>query len=169
MSAAPLWTVEAMAAAMRAERPARCPSASAAFPSTPAPSARASFFAIKGDSRDGHDFVEAALDRRRRALPWSRAASAAHAGRCAAAGRRRTCSKALRALARAARARSKAQVIGVTGSVGKTGTKEALRLALSRRRRDPCLGRLLQQSLGRAAVAGALPGRARATRCSKSA
>jgi UDP-N-acetylmuramoyl-tripeptide--D-alanyl-D-alanine ligase len=37
----------------------------------------------------------------------------------------------LRDLARAARARSQAKVIGVTGSVGKTGTKEALRLALS--------------------------------------
>lgn len=39
---------------------------------------------------------------------------------------------ALRALARAARERAKARVIGVTGSVGKTGTKEALRLVLSR-------------------------------------
>jgi len=37
----------------------------------------------------------------------------------------------LRDLARAARARSHAKVIGVTGSVGKTGTKEALRLALN--------------------------------------
>ena len=37
----------------------------------------------------------------------------------------------LRELARAARARSPAKVIGVTGSVGKTCTKEALRLALS--------------------------------------
>ena len=37
----------------------------------------------------------------------------------------------LRDLARAARARSTAKVIAVTGSVGKTGTKEALRLALS--------------------------------------
>ncbi len=35
------------------------------------------------------------------------------------------------ALARAARARSTAKFIGVTGSVGKTGTKEALKLALS--------------------------------------
>ena len=35
------------------------------------------------------------------------------------------------ALARAARERSTAKFIGVTGSVGKTGTKEALRLALS--------------------------------------
>ena len=38
---------------------------------------------------------------------------------------------ALRDLARAARARSPAKVIGVTGSVGKTSTKEALRLALA--------------------------------------
>jgi UDP-N-acetylmuramoyl-tripeptide--D-alanyl-D-alanine ligase len=37
----------------------------------------------------------------------------------------------LRDLARAARARSQAKVIGITGSVGKTGTKEALRLALA--------------------------------------
>jgi UDP-N-acetylmuramoyl-tripeptide--D-alanyl-D-alanine ligase len=38
----------------------------------------------------------------------------------------------LRDLARAARARLDARIIGVTGSVGKTGTKEALTLALSR-------------------------------------
>src|SRR5260221_216333 len=38
---------------------------------------------------------------------------------------------ALTALGRAARQRSLAQIIAVTGSVGKTGTKEALRLALS--------------------------------------
>jgi UDP-N-acetylmuramoyl-tripeptide--D-alanyl-D-alanine ligase len=38
----------------------------------------------------------------------------------------------LRDLARAARARSPAKIIGVTGSVGKTGTKEALRLALGK-------------------------------------
>ena len=38
----------------------------------------------------------------------------------------------LRDLAAAARARTQAKVIGVTGSVGKTGTKEALRLALSK-------------------------------------
>src|ERR671926_1385047 len=38
----------------------------------------------------------------------------------------------LRALARAARARLDGKVFGVTGSVGKTGTKEALRLALGK-------------------------------------
>ena len=40
-------------------------------------------------------------------------------------------SQALRDLGRAARTRSPAKVIAVTGSVGKTGTKEALLLALS--------------------------------------
>jgi UDP-N-acetylmuramoyl-tripeptide--D-alanyl-D-alanine ligase len=39
--------------------------------------------------------------------------------------------EALIALGRAARARSQARFVGVTGSVGKTGTKEALKLALS--------------------------------------
>ncbi len=38
---------------------------------------------------------------------------------------------ALRDLACAARARSQAKIVAVTGSVGKTSTKEALRLALS--------------------------------------
>jgi UDP-N-acetylmuramoyl-tripeptide--D-alanyl-D-alanine ligase len=38
----------------------------------------------------------------------------------------------LRDLARAARARSSAKIVAVTGSVGKTGTKDALRLVLER-------------------------------------
>src|SRR5207253_132306 len=38
----------------------------------------------------------------------------------------------LRDLARAARERTQAKVVAVTGSVGKTGTKEALRLALAK-------------------------------------
>ena len=40
--------------------------------------------------------------------------------------------EALARLAQAARARSPAKIIGVTGSVGKTGTKEALRLRCAR-------------------------------------
>jgi UDP-N-acetylmuramoyl-tripeptide--D-alanyl-D-alanine ligase len=89
------------------------------------------FFAIAGDNRDGHGFVEAALK--------------AGAALAVVAGNRRDTLpaqgaylivddvlEALRDLARAARARSAAQVIGVTGSVGKTSTKEALYLALSR-------------------------------------
>jgi UDP-N-acetylmuramoyl-tripeptide--D-alanyl-D-alanine ligase len=87
------------------------------------------FFAIKGDNRDGHEFVEAALK-----------AGAGLAVVASAQSARFTDAPllivddvldALRALARAARARTSAKVIAVTGSVGKTGTKEALRLALS--------------------------------------
>ncbi|MGB6343698.1 MAG: UDP-N-acetylmuramoylalanyl-D-glutamyl-2,6-diaminopimelate--D-alanyl-D-alanine ligase, partial [Xanthobacteraceae bacterium] len=89
------------------------------------------FFAIQGDHRDGHDFVAAALT--------------AKAGLAVIAADRRSqfpsdapllvvpdVLAALRALAAAARRRMQAKVIGVTGSVGKTGTKEALRLALSK-------------------------------------
>jgi len=89
------------------------------------------FFAIKGDRLDGHDYVEAALDKG--------AAVAVIAEDQAARFDPPTGSlvivpdvlEALRQLGEAARARSTAKIIGVTGSVGKTGTKEALRLALT--------------------------------------
>jgi UDP-N-acetylmuramoyl-tripeptide--D-alanyl-D-alanine ligase len=128
----PLWTVEAMTAAMRASRRGRLP------PSIPGISIDTrtitqgeAFFAIKGDSRDGHEFVTAAL--------------AAGAGLAVVATDKQTSFPSdapllivpdvldgLRDLARAARARSQAKVVGVTGSVGKTSTKEALRLALGK-------------------------------------
>jgi UDP-N-acetylmuramoyl-tripeptide--D-alanyl-D-alanine ligase len=89
------------------------------------------FFAIKGDRLDGHDYVADALARgaalavvakgRLPALPNDAALLAV--GDPLAA---------LRALGAAARARSAARVVAVTGSVGKTGTKEALRAALGR-------------------------------------
>ena len=62
MTSLPLWTVEAMAAAMRAARAGALP------PSIPGISIDTrtiapgeAFFAIRGDNRDGHDFVAAAL------------------------------------------------------------------------------------------------------------
>ena len=61
------------------------------------------------------------------------------------------------------------RIIAITGSVGKTSTKEALRLALAASGDDPCLGSVLQQSLGRAAVAGADAGQTRPMACSRSA
>jgi UDP-N-acetylmuramoyl-tripeptide--D-alanyl-D-alanine ligase len=86
------------------------------------------FVALK-DLRDGHDFVAQALK----------------AGAAAALVSHRPPDvpndapllivtdvlSALEALGRAARARTAAKVIGVTGSVGKTGTKEMLRTALA--------------------------------------
>jgi UDP-N-acetylmuramoyl-tripeptide--D-alanyl-D-alanine ligase len=131
MTAMPLWTVDAMVAAMGAA-PAGAPPADVSGISidTRTIGAGDAFFAIKGDHRDGHEFVEAAL--------------AAGAGLAVVAADRRDAFpneapllvvadvlEALRALGRAARARSGAKFAGVTGSVGKTGTKEALRAVLA--------------------------------------
>jgi UDP-N-acetylmuramoyl-tripeptide--D-alanyl-D-alanine ligase len=131
MSAPELWTVDDMAAAMGAERQGVLPAAIAGLSiDTRTIGAGEAFFAL-ADRRDGHEFVAAAL-----------AAKAALA--VVAAERRADMPKdapllivpdvlaGLRALAVAARARTHAKVIGVTGSVGKTSTKEALRLALSK-------------------------------------
>ena len=132
MSGRALWTIEAMAAAMGARRQGALPDNVPGL-SIDSRTLRAgdAFFAIAGENRDGHAFVSAALK--------------AGAGVAIVAGDRVSemplgapllvvsdVLDALRQLARAARARSQAKFIGVTGSVGKTGTKEALRLALSR-------------------------------------
>jgi UDP-N-acetylmuramoyl-tripeptide--D-alanyl-D-alanine ligase len=126
----PLWTTAAMTAAMRAERRGALPEAVTGISIDSRSLGKGdAFFAIKGDARDGHDFVTAAL--------------AAGAGPAVVARARAAdfpdapllvvddVLDGLRDLARAARARTQAKVIAVTGSVGKTSTKEALRLALS--------------------------------------
>ncbi len=132
MTRAPLWSVDAMAAAMGAARAGALPDAVPGLSidsRTIAPGE--AFFAITGDRLDGHDFVAAAL--------------AARAGLAVVAADRRQRFAAdapllvvpdvlggLRDLARAARERAQAKIVAVTGSVGKTGTKEALRLALAK-------------------------------------
>ena len=89
------------------------------------------FFAIKGDQFDGHDYVGAAQ---------KAGASVAVIAeeKLVALGRLHIpllvvsdVLEAMRKLARASRARSQARIIAVTGSVGKTSTKEMLRTALS--------------------------------------
>jgi UDP-N-acetylmuramoyl-tripeptide--D-alanyl-D-alanine ligase len=86
------------------------------------------FFALHGPNHDGHDFVGTALqhgaaaavvDRENSELPVS--APLLDVADTLAA---------LAALGAAGRNRSRARIVAVTGSVGKTGTKEALRLAL---------------------------------------
>jgi UDP-N-acetylmuramoyl-tripeptide--D-alanyl-D-alanine ligase len=86
------------------------------------------FVSLHGPNHDGHDFVGAAFERGAAAamvdrdipdlpmLPLLRVTDT---------------SAGLVALGAAARKRSDAQILAVTGSVGKTGTKEALRLALA--------------------------------------
>jgi UDP-N-acetylmuramoyl-tripeptide--D-alanyl-D-alanine ligase len=88
------------------------------------------FFAITGDARDGHEFVAAAL-KAGAGLAVVAASMRAQMPKAAPLLVVPDVLESLRDLARAARVRTKARVIGVTGSVGKTSTKEALRLALS--------------------------------------
>ncbi|WP_375392046.1 UDP-N-acetylmuramoyl-tripeptide--D-alanyl-D-alanine ligase [uncultured Sphingomonas sp.] len=83
------------------------------------------FVALTGESTDGHRFLDQAFAQGAAGAlvsadpphPHVRVGDTAHA---------------LDALARAARARTQATVIGVTGSVGKTSVKEALFAALDR-------------------------------------
>lgn len=79
------------------------------------------FVAIKGDRFDGHDFVDSALTNGAVAALVSRGEGP---GRIVVAD----ALAGLRDLARAARERNRGLIVGVTGSVGKTTTKEALRL-----------------------------------------
>jgi UDP-N-acetylmuramoyl-tripeptide--D-alanyl-D-alanine ligase len=126
MSAMPLWTSKAMAVAMRAEANGASPDAITGI-SIDSRTLRPgeAYFAIKGAVHDGHDFVADALQ----------------AGAALAVVEKDQRAKfapdapllvvddvlaALVDLAHAARGRLGAQVIAVTGSVGKTSTKEAL-------------------------------------------
>ncbi|WP_374625752.1 UDP-N-acetylmuramoyl-tripeptide--D-alanyl-D-alanine ligase [Devosia sp.] len=87
------------------------------------------FVAIKGDALDGHDYVLKALEAGASAAIVSEAYHAGHGGdRLIVVP---DTLEALRQLGRAARARSRAFIVAVTGSAGKTTTKEAIRTALS--------------------------------------
>jgi UDP-N-acetylmuramoyl-tripeptide--D-alanyl-D-alanine ligase len=85
------------------------------------------FIALKGEGTDGHRFVDGALLRGAAGVLVSEPVPAPHV-------LVDDTSAALDALGRAARARlgEAARVIGVTGSAGKTGVKEALYAALDR-------------------------------------
>ncbi len=83
------------------------------------------FVAIKGDKLDGHDYVRAALDAGASAAIVSEAWYAANRTERVIVVPDPL--EALRALGRAARSRSKALFVAVTGSAGKTTTKEAIR------------------------------------------
>lgn len=87
------------------------------------------FVAIKGPKVDAHEFVAEALARGGAAAMVSRIPRGLPEGApLLIAGDTFT---GLNDLARAARKRAHAHIIAVTGSVGKTGTKEALKLALA--------------------------------------
>ncbi|WP_394115884.1 UDP-N-acetylmuramoylalanyl-D-glutamyl-2,6-diaminopimelate--D-alanyl-D-alanine ligase [Xanthobacter lutulentifluminis] len=87
------------------------------------------FFAIAGENSDGHAYVAKALEAGAAVAVVARE----KADTFPADARLLVVDDvlaALEALGRAARARSQAKIVAVTGSVGKTTTKEALRVAL---------------------------------------
>jgi len=83
------------------------------------------FVAMKGEATDGHRFVDQAFASGATGAITSRAVDHPHILTA-------DTMTALEALGIASRARTSARIAGVTGSVGKTGTKEALALALER-------------------------------------
>lgn len=83
------------------------------------------FFALKGEAMDGHRFVDAAFAKGAAAAVVDRAIDGPHI-------LVEDTSRALELLAKASRNRTLAKIVGVTGSVGKTGVKEALFAALDR-------------------------------------
>ncbi len=130
MASDPLWTSQAFVAATGGTASADMGDVTGTSIDTRTLKPGDAFFAIQGDNRDGHDFVPAALE--------------AGAG-CAVVAQDRVTEfsapgpvvgvddvlAAMECVGRAARERAQARVVGITGSVGKTGTKEALRLALA--------------------------------------
>src|SRR4026208_428755 len=123
-----LWSTDAMAIAMKADRAGALPAETSGISIDSRTLSRGdAFFAIQGDNRDGHEFVDAALK-----------AGAGFA--VVAKGQRQRFADApllvvddvlegLRGLAGAARERMRGKGIAVTGSVGETTTKEEVRLA----------------------------------------
>jgi UDP-N-acetylmuramoyl-tripeptide--D-alanyl-D-alanine ligase len=120
----PLWTAAEIAAATGGRMSAPFAVQSVAFDSREV-EAGGLFIALRGERTDGHRFIEAAAQAGASGFLTEREIGWPHV-------RVDDSFAALQALARAARSRMSGTVIGVTGSVGKTGTKEALRQAFER-------------------------------------
>jgi UDP-N-acetylmuramoyl-tripeptide--D-alanyl-D-alanine ligase len=123
MSATPLWT-DAQAAAATGGRNTAPWTANGVSIDSRSLAPRDLFVALRGPSFDGHDFIAKAFESgAAAALSHRRPAPDAPPGALLLV---EDTMAALRSLGAAARARSRARFIGVTGSVGKTSTKEAL-------------------------------------------
>jgi UDP-N-acetylmuramoyl-tripeptide--D-alanyl-D-alanine ligase len=125
----PLWTA-AEAAAAAGGRSSRAWAATGVSIDSRSIAAGDLFVALAGPKFDGHDFVADALARGAAAALVARLPPGV--GESAPLLVVADTMTALEELGRAGRRRCAAQIIGVTGSVGKTGTKEALRRALER-------------------------------------
>ncbi|MGL4284756.1 MAG: UDP-N-acetylmuramoylalanyl-D-glutamyl-2,6-diaminopimelate--D-alanyl-D-alanine ligase [Phreatobacter sp.] len=127
----PLWTTEALARAMGA-RVVGIPAPVVTDISIDSRSLNPgeAYVAIKGLAHDGHAFVASALDKGAALAVVSEAWAAT-----APAGRYLVVADPLKALEKAgiaARARTAARIVAITGSIGKTSTKEALAHVLAR-------------------------------------
>ncbi|GAA0237590.1 UDP-N-acetylmuramoyl-tripeptide--D-alanyl-D-alanine ligase [Methylorubrum aminovorans] len=135
MSDAPLWTPAALEAATGGRLIGTPRAVTGASIDTRSLEPGDLFFAIRGEARDGHDFVPAALGKGAGAavVTAGRAEEFEGAGPVLAVPGEGDdpVLEAMRRLGLAARARTEAAIVAVTGSVGKTGTKEALRHVLS--------------------------------------
>jgi UDP-N-acetylmuramoyl-tripeptide--D-alanyl-D-alanine ligase len=120
----PLWTADEIAAATGGVASAPFDVSGVAFDSREVEPGHL-FVAMKGEATDGHRFVAQAFERGAAGAVVSEPVDGPHV-RVADTG------EALNALGAESRARTEARICGVTGSVGKTGTKEALFAALER-------------------------------------
>lgn len=120
----PLWTASDIAAATGGMASAPFDAGGVTFDSREV-GAGDLFVALKGEVTDGHRFLEQAFARGAAGALVSAETDYPHV-------RVGDTMVALEALGVAARARTDAKIIGVTGSVGKTGSKEALFAALDR-------------------------------------
>jgi UDP-N-acetylmuramoyl-tripeptide--D-alanyl-D-alanine ligase len=120
----PLWTARAIAAATGGEASADFTVQGVAFDSREVTNGDL-FVAMKGEVADGHAFIDKAIAAGAAGIVCETAIDHPHVRVADSAA-------ALNALGIAARARSHGRIIGVTGSAGKTGTKEALFAALDR-------------------------------------
>src|SRR5262249_51187904 len=121
-----LWTSDEVASALGAAISTRFTAEGVTFDSR-AVAKGDLFFALKGESTDGHGFVADAVNRGAAAAVVSRDVE----GASGTLTRVPDTMRALADLARASRRRSQARIASVTGSVGKTSTKDALRAMLS--------------------------------------
>lgn len=125
-----LWTANGLAALMAgaAPQPLGKPVTSISI-DTRTLEPGALFFAIRGDAQDGHAYVKAAIEKGAAACVIERARAAEFTGLPVVLVEDTL--KAMEALGRSGRSRLKGVPIAVTGSVGKTSTKEMLKVALS--------------------------------------
>jgi UDP-N-acetylmuramoyl-tripeptide--D-alanyl-D-alanine ligase len=125
---APLWTSAEIAAATGGTASVAFAVSGVAFDSREVGEGDL-FVALKGETTDGHRFVAGAFGKGAAAVLVSEPVEGPHV-------RVGDTARALEDLGKAARKRMRGKVVGITGSVGKTGTKEAVAQALDRDQPD---------------------------------